>query len=492
MDFLRRLFRSEQHDASSTSTNQPAPDITVTVAGPDQHVASDNAAADATPTDPAAGPAAGEPHPPAEEADSKRHWWEESTPPTERSSTVVTTSAASVEADTSDAEQAAGDEHHSAEDATEGADTTTPDAEQPAADEEFAPSKAPTEPLSISRTPIPETTSESAAESSEPTSLESVADSEAPDAAPDAEGATTPDAPDAETDPAATTVEMEEEGTHRLSFQSAPRLSSRHSAQGLAAAALRDVGRIRQNNQDSVFATLTTLPREGADLPMGLFVVADGMGGHDSGELASRLAVRSVAQEVISQLIMPALDDAMTEALQPLMVAAVQEANRTIWDHAQTVHSDMGTTCTAVLLMGQALYIAHVGDSRAYLLEAGGLRCLTDDHSAVGRLIQLGQLEPSAARDHPLRSQLYRTVGQQPQVQVDFIYQQFSGSSHLLLCSDGLWGMISEEDLQQALTNNLWPHDACRELIALANLAGGEDNISAIVVTLPIAERSSQ
>ncbi len=487
MDFLRRLFRSEQHDASSASNNQPAPDIAMAVAEPDQHAASNNTATDAPPPDAATAPAEGVPHPPAEDASSERQWWEESSPPTEDSSTVVTTSAASAEAAAPDAAQPAADEERSSEAAA------VPDAAQPAAnEEELTPSKAPTEPLSISRTHVSEQESDGIAEPSEPASPESLADSAAPDAAPDAKGDTTPDAPDAETDPAATTVEMEEDGTHRLNFQSAPSLSSQHSTQGLAAAALRDVGRIRQNNQDSVFATLTTLPREGADLPMGLFVVADGMGGHDSGELASRLAIRSVAQEVISQLIMPALDDAMTEALQPLMVAAVQEANRTIWDHAQTIHSDMGTTCTAVLLMGQALYIAHVGDSRAYLLEAGGLRCLTDDHSAVGRLIQLGQLEPSAARDHPLRSQLYRTVGQQPQVQVDFIYQQLSGSSHLLLCSDGLWGMISEEDIEQALTNHLWPHDACRELIALANLAGGEDNISAIVVTLPIAERSSQ
>ncbi len=279
--------------------------------------------------------------------------------------------------------------------------------------------------------------------------------------------------------------------THMLDAESAPTLIHQRSVQGLAVTALRDVGRMRQENQDSVFALLTTLPREGLDVPMGLFVVADGMGGHDHGEVASRLAVRTVVYEVISQLMLPALDNAMTEALQPLMIAAVQEANRVIWDHARMVNSDMGTTCTAALLLGHALYIAHVGDSRAYMLEAGGLRCLTDDHSAVGRLIQLGQLDPSAARNHPLRSQLYRTIGQQPQIQVDFIYQPLGDSTHLLFCSDGLWGMVSEDQLQQALEQHRWPHDACAELIALANLAGGEDNISAVVVTLPIAERPS-
>lgn len=279
--------------------------------------------------------------------------------------------------------------------------------------------------------------------------------------------------------------------THMLDAERMPTLIHQRSVQGLAATALRDVGRMRQENQDSVFALLTTLPRHGLDVPMGLFVVADGMGGHDRGEVASRLAVRTVVHEVIAQLVLPALDNAMSEALQPMMIAAVQEANRVIWDQAQMLNSDMGTTCTAALLLGHALYIAHVGDSRAYILEAGGLRCLTDDHSAVGRLIQLGQLDPSAARNHPLRSQLYRTIGQQPHVQVDFIYHPLGDSTHLLCCSDGLWSMVSEDQLQQTLEQHRWPHDACAELIALANLAGGEDNIAAVVVTLPIAERPS-
>jgi serine/threonine protein phosphatase PrpC len=188
-------------------------------------------------------------------------------------------------------------------------------------------------------------------------------------------------------------------------------------------------------------------------------------------------------------MVIPALDDTLEMTLQPMMVAAVQSANETIWDQARANGSDMGTTCTAVLLVGQGLYIAHVGDSRAYMLEPGGLRLLTSDHSTVGRLIQMGQLDPSEAREHPLRNQLYRTVGQQPQIQVDFVYQPIGASSHLLLCSDGLWGMVDDSLLAQALTRSPWPQDACHELIALANLAGGEDNISAVVVSLPIAAR---
>lgn len=306
-----------------------------------------------------------------------------------------------------------------------------------------------------------------------------------------AESAAEPAAVEAPTPPAGMPVPTVEslEGTRQLEAGSAPALSAYRSRQSLASSALRDIGRVRETNQDSVFALLTSLPREGSDVPVGLFIVADGMGGHQGGEVASRLAVRTVAHHILAQLVLPALDGRMDEALQPMMIAAVQSANEAIWDSAQIIGSDMGTTCTAALLIGGSLYIAHVGDSRAYILEPGGLRQLTTDHSTVGRLIQLGQLEPSEAREHPLRNQLYRTIGQQPQVMVDFIYQPAGASSHLLLCSDGLWGMIEEPLMEHALTHSPWPQDACHELIALANLAGGDDNISAVVVTLPMVER---
>lgn len=154
----------------------------------------------------------------------------------------------------------------------------------------------------------------------------------------------------------------DDSGTRPLTSADLPALVALHSRRGLAFAALRDVGRVRSINQDSIFALLTTLPREGNDLPLGLFIVADGMGGHQGGEVASRLAISTVAQHVMAELIVPALTDDSTEALQPLIIAAVQEANRVIWEQAQTVGSDMGTTCTVALLLGHALYLGHVGD----------------------------------------------------------------------------------------------------------------------------------
>jgi PPM family protein phosphatase len=275
-----------------------------------------------------------------------------------------------------------------------------------------------------------------------------------------------------------------EDGTRPLTAADMPMLAALRSHRGLAAGALRDVGRVRSANQDSLFSLITSLPREGGDLAMGLFIVADGMGGHHGGEIASRMAISTVAQYVLADLVMPALADGTAEALQPLIIGAVQQANRAIWDHAQSIRSDMGTTCTVALLMGRALYIAHVGDSRAYLATPTGLRLITNDHSTVGRLIQLGQLDPSEAREHPLRSQLYRTIGQQPEVAVDFIYQPIGDATHLLLGSDGLWGMLGDDILLDVLEHTIWPQDACHELVARANLAGGEDNITAIVVSI--------
>jgi len=278
---------------------------------------------------------------------------------------------------------------------------------------------------------------------------------------------------------------IEEDSTRPLTAADTPALVALRSRQGFAAAGLRDIGRVRSVNQDSLYVLTTSLPRESSDVTIGLFVVADGMGGHAGGEVASRLAISTIARYVLAELVIPALTDGGTEALQPLIIAAVQEANRAIWEHAQAIGSDMGTTCTVVLLLGQALYMGHVGDSRAYLVTPTGMRLISNDHSTVGRLIQLGQLDPAEAREHPLRSQLYRTVGQHPEVLVDFIYQPIGDATHLLICSDGLWSMLDEEILLDVLEHTLWPQDACRELIARANLAGGEDNITALVVTLP-------
>lgn len=256
--------------------------------------------------------------------------------------------------------------------------------------------------------------------------------------------------------------------------------------QELTASALRDIGQLRTSNQDNVFTLTTVLPRgNGERLSVGLFAVADGMGGHDDGEMASYLAIQSAVRFLFSHFLLPTLDDNLMDDIQSLMRAALEEANRVIWEYATQHDSDMGTTCSIALLMEKILFIAHVGDTRIYLVEGDHIRLLTTDHSAVGRLIELGHLPPSAARDNPLRNQLYRTIGQQQNITVDFGYYPVGESSHLLLCSDGLWGCLSEEEILSSIHHFPCPHQICRELIDTANNNGGDDNISAIVVTLP-------
>lgn len=252
----------------------------------------------------------------------------------------------------------------------------------------------------------------------------------------------------------------------------------------IAAAAMRHIGRVRETNQDSLYTLISSIPRESGDAVLGLFVVADGMGGHEGGEVASRIAVNTVARRVIADLLAPAIEGNVNVSLQALMVEAVQEANRAVWDHARLTGSDMGTTCTAALLLGRSLYIGHVGDTRAYLINARGIHRLTTDHSAVGRLIEMGQLDPSEARDHPLRSQLYRTVGQNPEVAVDLIFQPVNDATHLLLASDGLWGCVDEATILQMVQSIENLQRVVRALVDAANRAGGPDNISVILVRL--------
>ncbi|MFO7168527.1 MAG: protein phosphatase 2C domain-containing protein [Chloroflexota bacterium] len=252
----------------------------------------------------------------------------------------------------------------------------------------------------------------------------------------------------------------------------------------LAVAALRDIGRVREVNQDHVFALTATLPREGGDIQMGLFIVADGMGGHDGGEVASRIAVSRAARHVLVDLVAPALDGDVSVALRPMIAAAIHDANLAVWEHARAIGSDMGTTCTLALLLGRTLHLGHVGDSRAYLISPDAIRRLTDDHTAVGRLIELGQLDPAEAREHPLRSHLYRTVGQMPEVAVDIITEPVGDATHLLLASDGLWSMVDDAEIHATVLAAPTPQSACEALVARANEAGGDDNISAIVVQL--------
>lgn len=221
-----------------------------------------------------------------------------------------------------------------------------------------------------------------------------------------------------------------------------------------------DVGRSRTHNEDALLAAPP------------LFVVADGMGGHAAGEVASELAIQTISQ------LAPAYPNG------PLLVQAINEANRMVFEAASNNErrTGMGTTVTAALLQGTRLVIGQVGDSRAYLLHDGALQQLTRDHSLMQDLIDSGQITPVEARIHPQRNFITRALGTAPTVDTDLYELNVSPGDRLLLCSDGLSGMLEDSELASTLTTIRDPQRCVKELIRLANRAGGSDNITAIVV----------
>jgi serine/threonine protein phosphatase PrpC len=237
----------------------------------------------------------------------------------------------------------------------------------------------------------------------------------------------------------------------------------------LRVGARSDVGRVREGNEDSYMV----------DEP--LYAVADGMGGHQGGEVASKLAL-----EILGRLT---LEDSGDTA--PNLADAVREANRAVLDKASTdpgLHG-MGTTLTALVAGGNRVFLAHVGDSRAYLLRDGRMEQLTEDHTVVEGLVQEGRLTRQEAEIHPQRSILTRALGVDGDVEVDERSQEVREGDRILLCSDGLTGMVPEQEIERVLAELEDPQRAADVLVDAANDAGGQDNITAVVLdVLPETE----
>ena len=248
----------------------------------------------------------------------------------------------------------------------------------------------------------------------------------------------------------------------------------------------QDVGKVRTHNEDVLLAVHGSLEGLIAQPAFGLFIVADGMGGHSLGERASAVASRTIAREVMERLFVPYLShpDVLANADRPpltdVMRAALEEANRSV---AADV-PDGGTTGTAALVFGDRVTIAHVGDSRVYLIMPDGVERLTRDHSLVERLQELGQLSPQEAAVHPQKNVLYRALGQGEGLEVDVFTHHMPVGSRLLLCSDGLWGYIADDLLVDVARHAPTAQQACERLVQSANDAGGPDNISAIMVEM--------
>jgi serine/threonine protein phosphatase PrpC len=285
----------------------------------------------------------------------------------------------------------------------------------------------------------------------------------------------------------------------------------------LIAADKTDVGKQREQNEDSVYKRIESFD----DGDRGLFIVADGMGGYQAGEVASKIAIETISKGLES-FFKPVEDqptiklspqmtdlsgatassqngDAGTQAVKTRKLAetpiaksveeqftsAIQQANKEIvrYGERQSGARGLGCTVTAALIQNDRAYIANVGDSRTYLLRDGNLKPLTKDHSLVARLVEEKQIDPEDIYSHPQRNLIYRSLGAgHKTVEVDIFHETLLPNDTLLLCSDGLWEMVHTKVILNELSAHTSPQEISNRLIQLANENGGEDNITAIVI----------
>jgi protein phosphatase len=239
------------------------------------------------------------------------------------------------------------------------------------------------------------------------------------------------------------------------------------------AAGLSDVGRCRQANQDQYLV----------DASIGLYAIADGMGGHAAGEVASDLAITALAESMRQDGGSAGADG--PAAAGDRLRRALNDGNRKICDSmlARAEWRGMGTTMVVLLSVDDIAVIGHVGDSRAYLLRDQKLRQLTSDHSWVNEQVKLGLLTHEQAQRHPMRNIVTRALGNQNEVNVDVVQETIRPDDVFALCSDGLNGMLGDDEIRDLLIEHgAVPQDACRALVDRANANGGEDNITVVVL----------
>ena len=233
-----------------------------------------------------------------------------------------------------------------------------------------------------------------------------------------------------------------------------------------------DVGLKRNSNQDFVYASDQKVGR----LPS-LLIVADGMGGHAAGDLASRVCVETAVSSIEGS--------GQTETI-PILAEAVQKANRAVLKKAaeKPEYAGMGTTIVAAVIDGNTLYVANVGDSRLYLIDDDRIDQITLDHSLVAEMVRSGRISPEQMRNHPEKNIITRAVGGDENVEVDFFDVGLHKGDVVLLCSDGLTNMVEDEQIFRIVRREKTLRDAGQKLISAANSAGGRDNISVVLARL--------
>ena len=256
---------------------------------------------------------------------------------------------------------------------------------------------------------------------------------------------------------------------------------SLHPPQMLVGTA-QSVGKQRDHNEDALFTAASVLAEGESASNFGIFIVADGMGGHEYGEVASGMAARAMGDYLLRHLYPPFLNidsDSQGDSLQEIMEHGVMEAQQAVLRSAP----GGGTTLTAAFVLGDQVTLAHVGDSRAYFIYPDGrIQAMTQDHSLVRRLVELNQITEEQAATHPRRNVLYRALGQNEPFHPDINTHLMPRPGYLLLCSDGLWGVVPEMDIFRIVTTAPNLSMACHDLIEAANAAGGPDNITAVLV----------
>ncbi|MCD7817735.1 MAG: Stp1/IreP family PP2C-type Ser/Thr phosphatase [Lachnospiraceae bacterium] len=232
-----------------------------------------------------------------------------------------------------------------------------------------------------------------------------------------------------------------------------------------------DIGRRRSSNQDFIYASEQPV----GNLP-NLMVVADGMGGHNGGDLASRYTVESIIEY---------LEQAQGERPIPLLSEAIHYANDRVIEKASTDKSleGMGTTVVAAVVEDEYLYVANVGDSRLYLIDQE-IAQITRDHSLVEEMIRMGELQRKDARSHPDKNVITRAVGVKVPVRVDFFDVKLEAGDYILLCSDGLTNMVDDSEILQIVRKYGSPKEAAQHLVNEANKNGGKDNISVVLAEI--------
>lgn len=278
----------------------------------------------------------------------------------------------------------------------------------------------------------------------------------------------------------ATTAPLSDQQLQSILSSQAPR----YEIKQLVAAVGQSVGKQRDHNEDSVLSLTNTISGSSESVPFGLYIVADGMGGHQFGEVASNAAIRIVGGNITKKFhsyLYKLPTQSLQESLQEVMESSVMEAHQYIQREAP----GSGTTITAALVLGQQVTIGHVGDSRAYAVYPDGrMDPLTRDHSLVKRLEELGHLSKDEVENFPHRNVLIRALGQGEVLEADVFTVTFPQSGYLMICSDGLWGVVNERDIARIINEAPNLHRACQSMVEAANAAGGPDNITVILAQL--------